>query len=283
VALKLGDFELLAARDGTFRLDGGAMFGIVPKSLWSKIDPADERNRILIALNPLLVRTGSQNILVDTGLGDTRGKKFDDLYDVNCGRLLDSLAALGTPADRIDVVVLTHLHFDHSGGTVYRGEDGILRTAFPNARYVIQQREWEDAHDTNEVTKSSYFLEELDAVESSGQIELIKGGVEIVPGVRTVVTGGHTAGHQVVLVESGGQTCIFWGDLIPMAAHVNMAYIMSYDLYPVNTLEQKRLWLGQAIEEGWTSYFEHDPRITFARLARTERRINVEPVRSDGS
>ncbi len=281
--MKLGGFELLAAQDGTFRLDGGAMFGIVPKSLWSKIDPADERNRILIALNPLLVRTGSQNILIDTGLGDTRGRKFDDLYDVNCGRLVDSLAALGTPAEKIDTVVLTHLHFDHSGGAVRRGEDGVLRTAFPNARYIIQKREWEDAHNTNEVTKASYFPEELDVMEFSGQLELIEGDSEVAPGLRTVVTGGHTAGHQAVLIESAGQTCIFWGDLIPMAAHVNMAYIMSYDLYPVDTLEQKRILLERAIEHGWISYFEHDPRISFAGLAKGKRRINVEPVRPDGS
>jgi glyoxylase-like metal-dependent hydrolase (beta-lactamase superfamily II) len=280
--MKLGGFELLAAQDGTFRLDGGAMFGIVPKSLWSKIDPADERNRILIALNPLLVRTGSQNILIDTGLGDTRGRKFDDLYDVNCGRLLASLAEMGTPAEEIDTVVLTHLHFDHSGGTVHRGEDRTLRTAFANARYIVQKREWEDAHNTNEVTKGSYFPAELDVIESSGQLDLIEGDSEITPGVRTSVTGGHAAGHQVVIIEDSGQGCIFWGDLIPMTAHVNMAYIMSYDLYPVDTLEQKRLWLERAIEHGWLSYFEHDPRVSFARLARTERRINIEPARPEG-
>jgi glyoxylase-like metal-dependent hydrolase (beta-lactamase superfamily II) len=279
--LKLGKFELFAARDGTFRLDGGAMFGIVPKSLWSKIDPADERNRILIALNPLLVRTGSQNILIDTGLGDTRGKKFDDLYDVDCGRLPESLAALGTPAERIDTVILTHLHFDHSGGTVRRS-GAALRTAFPNARYVIQKREWEDAHNTNEVTSGSYLPDELDVMESSGQLDLIEGNAPVAPGVSAAVTGGHTASHQVVLVESGGRTCIFWGDLVPMGAHVNMAYIMSYDLYPADTLEQKRHWLNRALEGGWTSYFEHDPRVTFARLARTERRINVERVEPAG-
>ena len=259
------------------------MFGIVPKSLWSKIDPSDERNRILLALNPLLVRTGSQNILIDTGLGDTRGKKFDDLYNVNCGKLLDSLFELGTPAEEINTVVMTHLHFDHSGGTVRRGEDGILHTAFPNARYVIQKREWDDAHDTNEVTKGSYLPDELDIIESSGQLELIHGDTEIAGGVRLVVTGGHTAGHQIVLIENEGQTCIFWGDLIPMSAHVNMAYIMSYDLYPVDTLEQKRLWLKKALEQDWISYFEHDPRISFAKLNKTERRINVEPVKSSSS
>ncbi len=279
--MKLGEFKLVAVEDGTFRLDGGAMFGIVPKSLWSKIDPADERNRILIALNPLLVRTGTQNILIDTGLGDTRGRKFDDLFDVNCGKLLKSLEVLGTPANKIDIVILTHLHFDHSGGTVRRADDNSLETAFPNAKYVIQKGEWEDAHNTNEVTKGSYLPEELDVIDASGQLELVEGNCEIAPGVRAAVTGGHTKSHQVVLIESGGQTCVFWGDLIPMSAHVNMAYIMSYDLYPVETLEQKRLWLQQAIEGEWVSYFEHDPRVTFARLVRGKRRINVEKLSPD--
>ena len=149
-------------------------------------------------------------------------------------------------------------------------------TAFPGARYVVQKGEWEDAHDTNEVTRSSYLPEELDAIERLGQLELIEGDRGVAPGVRAVVTGGHTRTHQMVVIESGGQTCVFWGDLIPMAAHVNMSYIMSYDLYPVDTLEQKRLWLGQAIKGEWVSYFEHDPRVTFAQLAGGERRINVE-------
>jgi glyoxylase-like metal-dependent hydrolase (beta-lactamase superfamily II) len=276
--VRLGEYELLTAADGTFRLDGGAMFGIVPKSLWSKIDPSDERNRILIALNPLLVRTGTQNILVDTGLGDTRGNRFDDLYDVNCGKLTRSLEALGTPAGSIDMVILTHLHFDHSGGATCREKDGGISISFPKSRYIIQKGEWEDAHNTNEVTKGSYHPEELDVIASSGQLELIEGDQVVAPGVRVAVTGGHTKSHQIVIVESDGQTCVFWGDLIPMTAHVNMAYIMSYDLYPVDTLEQKRIWLERAVSDNWVSYFEHDPRITFARTVQAAHRINIEPA-----
>lgn len=275
--MKLGDYELSAARDGTFRLDGGAMFGIVPKSLWSKIDPADHRNRILIALNPLLVRTGSHNVLIDTGLGDTRGRKFDDLYDVNCGMLLDSLNALGTPPEKIDTVILTHLHFDHSGGAVRHLDNGEIRTAFPNALFIAQRDEWEDAHKTNEVTKGSYCTKDLDVIQSCGQLELVEGNTEVLPGIRLLVTGGHTRSHQMILIESGGQTCIFWGDLIPTAAHVNMAYIMSYDLYPVDTFEQKKIWIQRVIECEWTAYFEHDPRTTFAKLKSAGKRVNVEP------
>jgi glyoxylase-like metal-dependent hydrolase (beta-lactamase superfamily II) len=230
----------------------------------------------LIALNPLLVRTGSQNILIDTGLGDTRGGKFDDLFDVNCGKLLNCLDELGTPAAEINTVILTHLHFDHSGGCTRRDEDGTLEIAFPNAQYVIQKQEWEDAHDTNEVTRASYLPEELDVIASSGQLELVEGDCDIAPGVRVAVTGGHTKSHQIVLIESDGQTCVFWGDLIPMAAHVNMAYIMSYDLYPTDTLEQKRVWLDRSVQGKWVSYFEHDPRLTFARLIAGKRRINIK-------
>jgi glyoxylase-like metal-dependent hydrolase (beta-lactamase superfamily II) len=280
--LKLGEFELLKVVDGLFRLDGGAMFGIVPKSLWSKIDPADERNRILIALNPLLVRTDSSNILFDTGLGDTGDDRFADIYDMNCGRLSDSLSELGTPVDKVDTVVLTHLHFDHSGGAL-RHDGEKLRTVFPNARYIIQKQEWEDAHNVNEVTKGSYLPEELDVIKESGQLELVDGDCEIAPGIRLAVTGGHTRSHQIALIESAGRTCVFWGDLIPMAAHVNMAYIMSYDLYPADTLEQKRLWLDRAIEGNWLSYFEHDPRISFARLVKAKKRINVEAAEDTGT
>lgn len=276
--MKLADMELLAVEDGTFRLDGGAMFGIVPKSLWSRIDPADERNRILIALRPLLVRTTSRNILIDTGLGTAGDEKFSDLYDVNCGRLLDSLEALGTPAEKIDTVILTHLHFDHSGGATRTDQNGKLATTFPNARYVVQRKEWEDAHNLTELTRGSYLPENLDVIEAAGQLELAEGDTQVAPGVRTVVTGGHTRSHQVVLVESAGQTCIFWGDLIPMAAHVNAAYIMSYDLYPADTLQQKRVWLERAVEGRWVSYFEHDPRVAFARLVPGKRRLNVEMI-----
>jgi len=278
--VKLGELELFSINDGTFRLDGGSMFGIVPKSLWSKIDPSDERNRILLSMRPLLIRTGSRNILVDTGLGQGRDRdeKFKDLYDINCGNLLSELDALGAPAEKIDTVILTHLHFDHSGGVVRTGSSGTLLPAFPNARYVVQRGEWEDAHAANELTKASYLTEELDVIEAAGQLELIEGDTGVAPGVRTDVTGGHTRTHQIVVVESGGGTCVYWADLIPTAAHVNMAYIMSYDLYPLDTLAQKRIWLDRATKGDWISCFEHDPRVSFARLKRGKKRINVEKL-----
>jgi len=279
--MKMGDIELLCVPDGTFRLDGGTMFGIVPKSLWAKIDPADKRNRILIALNPLLIRTESQNILVDAGLGQAPRSGFDDLYDLDCGKLCDSLKVAGTDPASINVVIFTHLHFDHCGGAVVLSDNGSYRTAFPNARYVVQKGEWEDARSTTETTRGSYLQDQLDAIEDSGQLEFVEGDCQLFPHIKLAVTGGHTRCHQIVLVEDGGHTCIFWGDLIPMTSHVNMPYIMSYDLYPVDTLEQKRLWLEKTLAGDWINYFEHDPRISFGRLVRAGKRINTEPL--DGS
>ena len=276
--MKVGSFEIFEVLDGTFRLDGGAMFGIVPKPLWSRTDPSDERNRILLALRPLLVKTNSQNILIDTGLRSDRDRKFQDIYDMNCGHLPEELEKLDVPADEINTVILTHLHFDHSGGVVRAREDGALTCAFPNAKYMIQKAEWEDAHNSNELTRASYLTEELDVIEAAGQLELIDGDTQVAPGVRTFVTGGHTRGHQIVMIESGGETCAYWGDLIPLAAHVNMPYIMAYDLYPVDTLDQKRKWLSRAIAGNWICCFEHDPRIGLARLERDEKRISVKKL-----
>lgn len=270
--------ELNCATDGSFRLDGGSMFGIVPKPLWSKIDPADDRNRILIALNSLLIKTGKENILVDTGLGQNRDERFKDLYDLDCGLLVDSIESYGIGVNEINTVILTHLHFDHAGGATFESKDGTINTRFPNARHVIQKGEWEDAHNTNEITKGSYIEEHLDALEKNGQVELVEGDSEVSPGIRTVVTGGHTRCHQIVLIETGGQTCIYWGDLVPMALHVNMAYIMSYDLYPLETLEQKKQWISKSISGSWLNFFEHDPKVTFARLTQGRKRVNVNKV-----
>jgi glyoxylase-like metal-dependent hydrolase (beta-lactamase superfamily II) len=228
------------------------------------------------------VSTGKDNILIDAGLGQTRAEKFRDIYDARCGRLTESLSRLGVAPEEITVVIFTHLHFDHAGGATRAAGGGALEPVFPNARHVVQKMEWEDAHDSNELTAGSYIVEELDSLAQNVRLDLVDGDVEVAPGIRAIVTGGHTRGHHLVLIESRSRTCIFPGDLVPMAGHVNLPYIMSYDLYPLETLSRKRKWLARTAREGWLCCFEHDPRLTFAHLhAAGPERLEVRPVEED--
>lgn len=261
---------------GRVRLDGGAMFGVVPKPLWSRRIPADERNRIPLQMRCLLLETpGGKRVLVDDGLGDKEGAKFRDIYGVeNEGdptRLHDSLRALGVAAEEIDLVVCTHLHFDHAGGSTVRTPDGELRPAFPSARYVVARGEWEVAHLENERIQASYLRHNFDPLEPAGVLELVEGDVEVVPGVRLVHTPGHTAHHRSVLVEAGGETVCFLADLVPTSAHLRLPWIMGYDLEPLVTLESKRKLLTRAGREGWILVFEHDPVVAWGRARPPER------------
>lgn len=281
----LGEFELITVSDGTFRLDGGAMFGVVPKSIWDKINPADPRNRILLSLNCLLVRARppyggvGKNILIDTGIGARFDEKSNEIYEINRSPgLEENLKKVGTPPEKIDSVILTHLHFDHCGGNTKLDAKGNLIPTFSNAQYFIQRKEWEDAFNPNERTKGSYREDDLLALERAGQLKLIDGDFEVAPGVSTAVTGGHTRGHQIVLIESAKKRCIFWGDLIPTTGHINVPYIMSYDLFPLETIEQKKKWEEVAISEKCICHFEHDPDITFAYLERRGKRIVANPA-----
>jgi glyoxylase-like metal-dependent hydrolase (beta-lactamase superfamily II) len=278
----LGEFELITVSDGTFRLDGGAMFGVVPKSIWDKINPADPRNRILLSLNCLLVcarRTAGKNILIDTGIGSRFEEKSDEIYEINRSPgLEENLKKVGTPPEKIDFVILTHLHFDHCGGNTKLDSEGNLVPSFPNAEYVIQRKEWEDALSPNERTKGSYREDDLLALERAGQLKLIDGDYEVVPGISVIVTGGHTRGHQIVSIENAGKRCIFWGDLIPTTGHINVPFIMSYDLFPLETIAEKKKWEEVAVSEKCLCYFEHDPRVTFAYLVRKGKHIIASPV-----
>ncbi|MFH1423258.1 MAG: MBL fold metallo-hydrolase [Planctomycetota bacterium] len=275
-----GKHELFTISDGTFKLDGGAMFGIVPKPLWNKLSPADSRNRITLALNCLLVRTGiGKNILIDTGLGTRYDEKSNDIYDINRNPgLEENLKFVGVKPEDIDFVILTHLHFDHCGGNVKLDSNGNLIPAFPNAKYIIQKKEWEDALNPNERTRGSYREDDLLPIEKAGQLQLIDGDCEVLPCIRTAVTGGHTRGHQVVIIESEGRHCIFWGDLIPTSGHINLPYVMSYDILPLDTIKEKKKWEDKVVSEAWLSHFEHDPKVTFAKLTCTGKRFSVTPV-----
>lgn len=257
--MKLGAFEIYPVSDGRFRLDGGAMFGVVPKILWEKCCPADDLNRISLSLTALLIRANGKNILVDTGVGPKEDEKFRNMFAVERKpTILESLKRLGLGPEDIHLVINTHLHFDHAGGNTMQ-ENGTVVPTFPNAKYFVQHGEFEDAARANERTKASYRRDNFTPIDHINQWEFLHGDTELVPGVTTVVTAGHTRWHQSVKIESEGQVAFFLGDLIPTVSHLPLPYIMGYDLFPIQTLETKRWVSDRAFEERWLLLFEHDP------------------------
>jgi glyoxylase-like metal-dependent hydrolase (beta-lactamase superfamily II) len=263
------DLKVTSIDAGSLWLDGGAMFGVVPKPLWSRRTEADERNRIPLAMRCLLVETGRELVLVDTGVGAKESEKFSQIYRIsNEGsptRLEDSLRVAGVEPEDIDVVLSTHLHFDHAGGNTRIGSPGEPTAAFPNAVYHIRRAEWEFAHLDNERVKASYLSANFDPLDREGRIRFIEEDGEVVPGVAVVRTPGHTPGHQSVLIGAGEEKLFYLADLIPTTAHLPLPWIMGYDVEPLVTLESKRRELKQAVEEGWTLAFEHDPMIAWGR------------------
>lgn len=260
---------------GRQRLDGGAMFGVVPKPLWERRIPADERNRIPLALRCLLIEHPDALVLVDTGVGNKEDAKFRDIYAIeNAGRqgptqLEDALAEAGYHPDDVGFVVNTHLHFDHAGGNTWvAGPGEPAQVAFPRATYVVQEGELAFARRTNERTAASYLPANFEPVAAAGRWRLERGESEILPGIRVVPTPGHVPHHQSVVVESGGEVACYLGDLVPTTAHLSLPWIMGYDLEPLVTLETKRVVLGRAEAEGWLLVFEHDPERGLGRVVR---------------
>lgn len=276
--LRLGEFSLAPLSDGRFWLDGGAMFGVVPKVLWNKLNPADELNRIELALNCLLVQTRDYNIIIDTGIGEKVDDKFQNMYRFTRERtLIELLGNIGLTADKIHFVINTHLHFDHCGGDTLKKQGNFVPT-FSKAKYIIQSFEWEDAVNPSERTKASYFNINFLPVKDAGQLLLVDGDYEVCPGVRVIRTNGHTRGHQSVLIESAGEKAIYFGDLIPTASHIKIPYIMGYDLFPLDIIEKKKDILTQAVRENWLLVFEHDPKVIFARLAEEGGKKVLKPI-----
>lgn len=269
----VGRLTVHAIQAGGQQLDGGAMFGVVPKTLWSRRLEADAKNRIPLGMRCLLIEHDDGLVLLDTGLGNKENTKFHDIYGVeNRGdddrtALEDGLRAAGFTADDVSLVINTHLHFDHAGGNSWRAPSGEVLPTFRRARYLVQAGELDYAEHTNERTAASYFPANWHPVVAAGQFDFVRGEQEVRSGVTVRPTPGHTPHHQSVIIRSGGETLCFLGDLIPTSHHLPLPWIMGYDVEPLVTLESKRALLAQALREEWLLVFEHDAHVGFGRLA----------------
>lgn len=276
--LAFGDLELVSLSDGFFALDGGAMFGVVPRTLWEKRLPPDDRHRIPLGMRPLVVR-GAQTVLIDAGCGDKMDAKSADIFGLDRTYHLDhALADAGLTVDDIDVVVASHLHFDHIGGFTARQADGTLVPRFPRARYIAHGGEWHDATHPHERNRASYLPENFQPLMDAGVLTLVDDGAELAPGIRYRHSGGHTAHHQVVTIQSGGRTAVFAADMYPTAAHLPDPWVMGYDLYPVDTLSFKRAFAREAIAGEYLVFFEHDPSLAAGILRERDGKRTVERV-----
>ena len=277
--LPIGAIEIVRLLDGTFKVDGGAMFGVVPRTLWASRAAPDRENRITLALNCYLVRTPKATILLDTGVGPDAGRRYADFYsfDRRPG-LLAALDELGIGPEDIDVVVNSHLHFDHCGGNTVKTDEGKWVPAFPRARYVVQRGEWEQALHPVERDRPSYRPAALKPLAEAGRLDLLDGDGPVAPGVEAVLVAGHTAVHQGVKVSSGAAAFFYAADAVPTAAHVDLDYIMSFDLFPAATFEAKKALLARAEAEAWALGFSHDLRVPFGRLRRVGKRLHVVPA-----
>ena len=273
--MRIGSWQVLTVLEGSFLLDGGSMFGIVPRPLWSRYHQPDENNRIVMALRALLLMGHDRKILVDCGIG----KRFDDKqqkiygYRPTPGGMEGILEKLGVSTADITDVIASHLHFDHVGGMLTRRQDGELEPSFGGATVHVQQECWDWARSPSEWDQGSFFAGDFDVWEKKLDIRLIEGDTEIAPGVKVKMTGGHTPGQQIVVVEEGPGALVYCADLIPTAAHIRLPYIMAYDHRPLYTLEEKKVLLARALEENWVLVFEHDPGLTACRLEERDGKV----------
>ncbi|MGA2375679.1 MAG: MBL fold metallo-hydrolase [Candidatus Sulfotelmatobacter sp.] len=283
-SLTLGDFELSIFSDGTYPLDGGAFFGVIPKTMWSKKVAADEKNLVTSGLNSLLIRTGKQNVLVETGMGNKLSDRMIKFYG-QPAQLLTNLATAGIAPEDIDIVINTHLHFDHCGWNTIRDKNGKIAPTFPRAKYYAPEGEWQYARKPSERDAISYIPENYDPLVQSGQMTLLKGGEEIVPGISVKTFPGHTAHMQGVIIQNPGaashispsqravghpRTACYISDLIPTTAHIDIAWGMGFDLYPLQTIESKKEYYAKAMPEKWLTVFTHDPGTPWAYVEKDE-------------
>jgi glyoxylase-like metal-dependent hydrolase (beta-lactamase superfamily II) len=266
--LSIGELQLTFVSGGRLWIDGGNMFGVIPRLLWERKSAPDELHRIRLETNCILVRAGGSLGLIDTGYGGKASAKFRQRYALEDGTPLErNLDAAGASPDQIDWVILTHLHFDHAGGATYRNAEGRLQPTFPRARHIIQRAEWEDARSDIPELAGSYHADDFAPLEQAGLIELVDGDAEVAPGVTTQLTGGHTRGHQIVRLESADESAVCPGDLCPTSAHLPTFWTMAYDQFPLVVRQQKPIILNDIADHRRIALFSHDPDIAAARLA----------------
>ena len=276
--MHLGNIEVQFIDSGAFGLDGGAMFGVVPKVLWEKKSPPDANNRIRMRANSLLVRVDKKNLLIETGNGTKLDAKFRSIYNIQDGDpMMDALTRTGVTPDQIDFVINTHLHFDHCGGNTRVHQNRVVPT-FRRARYVVQRAELEHAMNPTERDRASYFPENFASISKEGRWDLVDGDMEVLPGISVARIPGHNANIQSVVIGGGGKTLAFVADLLPTRHHIPLPWIMAYDLYPLQTLETKRRWLSRMVAENWIVVFGHDPDVPAATLHQRDGKIEFEPV-----
>jgi glyoxylase-like metal-dependent hydrolase (beta-lactamase superfamily II) len=273
----VGDFELTVFSDGNYWADGGTMFGIIPKALWSKKVPCDEKNRVVMGLNSLLIRRGPQTVLVDVGIGNKFEERIRKVFEPEA-KLVDNLSAAGVPSDSIDIVINTHLHFDHCGWNTVRDNGRVVPT-FPRATYYAPEGEWQHGQKQYLRDRVSYISDNYNPLIQSGQMKLVKEDREIIPGISVRTIPGHTRYMQVVMIESQGQKACYVSDLIPTSAHLDLLWVMAYDLFPMETMENRRRFYDEAIPGRWLVIFTHDPAIPWGYVKEDGTgKYGLEPV-----
>ena len=266
--MNFGDFELIAVSDGVYHLDGGAFFGVVPKVMWERKVPANEKNQVPTGLNSVVVRTGKHTVLIETGIGNKLPERMAKNYG-QPAKLLDNLHAAGIAPEDIDIVINSHLHFDHCGWNTVRKVDQVVAT-FPKAQYYAQEGEWQHGRRQHERDAISYISANYDPLIQNGQMHLLHGDQEIVPGVFVKIFPGHTQNMQAILVKSGGQTACYISDLIPTSAHLELTWVMAFDLFPLQTIESRKRYYLEAIPGKWLTMFTHDPTLPWGYVERDQ-------------
>jgi glyoxylase-like metal-dependent hydrolase (beta-lactamase superfamily II) len=277
--MKFGKIEIFPIVENSFKIDGGAMFGVIPKVIWEKLVTSDVFNRVTLDINVFLVKTGGKNILIDVGMGNALTEKQKKIFGIEKDSQLEiGLAKLGLKPEEIDYVILSHLHSDHAGGIVKFNQNKEKIPSFPKAKYVAQKKEFEEAISPDERTAATYFVDNLKLLEKENLWQLIEGDAPILPEIKVFNSSGHTGGHQTVLISSPGEKILFPGDIIPTVHHLKIAYVAGVDLFPVETMKIKKEFIEHCLSDGWLLAFDHDVNVKIGKLKKIEDKLEVEKL-----